>query len=169
MMIRFALVTALVLTPVGRVSAQYERMDTRHSAAWFEFLGNGGVYSLNVETYVSESVVVRAGFARWKVDDFFWGSDDRYITAPATASYVRGSGNSKLETGLGLMFGHRREEFDNRSMTIVNATGIFGYRYEPADHRVIYRIVATPFLPLQGDYPDGSFLFSIGMSVGFQF
>lgn len=168
-MIRLALLAVLVLAPVGRAFAQIERVDARSSAAWIEMLGNGGLYSLNAETYIAESVVVRAGFASWNTQDlFYYGANDRYITAPLTTSYVRGSGDSKLETGLGLMFGRSSTNSDGGA-TFVNATAIFGYRYEPADRRVIYRIVATPFLPLQGDYPHDSFLISIGMSAGFQF
>lgn len=174
--IRWILLAGLLLAATPPAAAQFEQVDTRPSAAWFEFLGNGGLYSLNVERYVAPSVIARAGFAMWDTDDFLWGADDRYVTVPVTASVVRGPGSYKLEAGAGLMLGRRSYDagrYSDREAdgaeSFVNVTGIFGFRYEPPDHRVIYRFVATPFLPLRGDYPDARFLLSIGMSAGFQF
>lgn len=146
--------------------------DSRN-AFYVELLGNGGVYSLNYERQLTDSLGLRVGYATWTPADVFpFGSLDEYQTVPVTVSYLIGRGQRKLELGGGVTFGERTPgnaaDGDGSFRTL---TAIIGYRSHPRQG-YLFRVGLTPFYSFEdgeGAYPDPGFTFSLGVSFGYRF
>lgn len=142
---------------------------------YLELFGNGGLYSINAERFLSERVAARIGVGSWATDRL--GAGERsIITVPVMVNSLLGRGNSRLEAGAGLLLGRSSfssvwgEESD-RNDPIAAVTGVLGYRYLQADG-FLFRIGLTPFLDLtHGDdpYPDSGLSLSAGISLGYRF
>jgi hypothetical protein len=140
------------------------------NAAYLEVLGNGGAFSWNYERRISERTAFRIGFASWSSADLLGGSDGRYWTFPITVTSLRGGGGDGWEFGGGLLLGRLSPDSDSESgqeesESIVNLTGVIGYRFR-FDNGLLIRAGFTPFLALVGGYPDSGFMPSVGLSIG---
>lgn len=150
---------------------------TPRNSVYVELLGNGGVYSFNYDRKLTDRVAVRIGAASWGVDDLFLGDEaaKRFVTVPVTASWLAGTGKSRVEVGGGVVFGRERQEVafedGSTSFAFTSLTGILGYRSQPLARGFMFRVGFTPFYGLGGEdaYPDSGFQFSLGLSGGYTF
>ena len=145
----------------------------RASAVYVELLGNGGVYSVNYERALTPAVRVRVGAASWTTDSFWSDAETRIQTFPITLHVVSGGGAHHLETGIGVLPGHRGRDRDfGMSGGFVSLIAFVGYRFEPPPRRFVFRAGFTPFYGF-GDpsvaYPEQGFLPSLGFSFGARF
>ena len=92
--------------------AQDTAPPTRTNAVYVELLGNGGVYSVNYERALTPAVRVRVGAASWTTDSFWSDAETRIQTFPMTLHVVSGGGAHHLETGIGVLPGHRGRDRD---------------------------------------------------------
>ncbi len=157
-----ALLALLFLLPAG-LAAQ-----ARKSAFFFEFGGAGGYGSANLELGLSQRLRVRGGAGLMWI----------WPTFPVTASVLVGHGAHLLEVGGGATFIVTPDEgsgedtppndfiehifFAEGQGTLTMATGIVGYRWQPA-HGAMLRAVVTPL------YYDETVQFWGGLSLGFSF
>ena len=147
------------------------------NAVYLELLGNGGLYSVNFERMLNDTLALRVGFATWNSPALFYDGTppDRFTTVPVTVSYLLGSGERKLELGGGVTFGREtrdRSSIHKTSSSFSNLTGIIGYRSQPPGRGYLFRAGVTPFYSFeQGDeaYPDSGFTLSAGVSFGYRF
>jgi len=147
------------------------------NAVYLELLGNGGLYSVNFEHILHDTLALRVGFATWNSPAIFYDGTppDRFTTVPVTVSYLLGGGERKLELGGGVTFGRAtRDRFasDRRNFSFSSLTGIIGYRSQPLGRGYLFRAGVTPFYSFdQGDdaYPDPGFTLSAGVSFGYRF
>ncbi len=144
------------------------------NAAYVELLGSGGVWSANLERALG-AFRFRVGIGAWSADDSFGAGTINYSTVPVTMSHVKGDGNHRLETGIGVTGGRRAfdSSFDGGERTrFATLTGILGYRYQKPDGRFVFRAVLTPMYGLgtvESAYPDKGFFPSLGLSFGTAF
>ena len=147
------------------------------NAVYLELLGNGGLYSVNFERMLNDTLALRIGFATWNSPALFYEGTppDRLTTVPVTVSYLLGGGERKLELGGGVTFGRAtrdRSSIHQKSSSFSNLTGIIGYRSQPPGRGYLFRAGVTPFYSFdQGDdaYPDPGFTLSAGVSFGYRF
>lgn len=145
--------------------------------AYIELLGNGGLYSVNYERMLVENFALRLGFAFFKSGDLFGGGDKSIFTVPVLGNLFFGERKSKLEVGAGFLFGHQKftSSFgpnNNTSSSIIDLTGVIGYRYQPSTPGLMFRVGLTPFYALKGGddpYPGSGFSLSGGLSIGYSF
>ena len=157
-----------VATPPARGQ---EMLPGRANAVFLELFGNGGLFSLNYERMIVQSVALRGGIANWAVQDT---ERTTVTTIPLTVSKLFGAGDRGFEVGGGLVLGKKTEEerdwasggwVSPESSGIVNLTGILGYRWVwPSGW--MFRVGLTPILTLSGDYPDDGLTPSGGLSFG---
>ena len=148
------------------------------NAVYLEGFGNGGVYSINLERYLSQRFNVRVGFGYWSSEEEF-GGEETYITVPVMLNSLIGGGNHKIEVGAGVMFGSRKFESgdgfvvrENSNETIFNLTAVAGYRFQKPSGGLLLRAGLTPFLSLNNSedpYPDKGLFISGGASIGYVF
>jgi hypothetical protein len=157
--------------------AQASAAPIARNAVFLELLGNGGLYSVNYERMLSDTLALRVGFATWNSPALFYEGTppDRFTTVPVTVSYLLGGGERKLELGGGVTFGREtRNRFsgDKKNSSFSSLTGIIGYRSQPPGRGYLFRAGVTPFYSFdQGDeaYPDPGFTLSAGVSFGYRF
>ena len=145
----------------------------RANAAYVELLANGGLYSVNYERALTPAVRVRVGAASWTTDSFWSNAETRIQTFPMTLHVVSGGGAHHLETGIGVLPGHRSRDRDfGVPGGFVSLIAFVGYRYERPPRRFVFRAGFTPFYGF-GDpsvaYPEQGFLPSLGFSFGARF
>ncbi len=153
----------------------HSQEDVAKTSIYFELLGNGGAYSLNVERKLTSNFYGRIGFASWSSDLFF--EETSIVTFPVMGNMLFGAGVNKLEIGGGVLLGSYKYksvfgEENDRSNKIFNLTGVVGYRYQKPEGGFMGRVGLTPFLDLTGDedaYPDTGFFLSGGASIGYSF
>lgn len=120
---------------------------TARNGVYAEVLGNGMLYSCNYERLFTESFGVRIGAS------YFEPENVPIVTFPLMANYLIGSGSSKLELGLGICVLLLPEKVSLSFMTAVDeqlkgnsvlGTATVGYRYQPADGGLVFRVGFTP-------------------------
>jgi hypothetical protein len=135
---------------------------TANNGLFLELGGNGLLYSLNYERFVSPDVPLRVGFmifslsARDRVTNE--SGSISVLAFPLTASWlgVR-SGSHALELGAGVVIVSARIDVDvdeSRSDfqsvefdgTGIVGTGIIGYRYAPLNGGFNFKAAFTPFI-----------------------
>lgn len=164
-----ALASAALVAAVSPAAAQSAPPAARN-AVYVELLGNGIVYSVNYDRLITPNVSARVGVSAATAED---GEGDRatIITAPVTASYLWGRGNSKFETGIGVLvasasledLGDDLDIGDDVGDTSVLGTATLGYRYQPADGGFVFRAGLTPI------FTTDSFVPWFGVSFGYAF
>jgi hypothetical protein len=135
-----------------------------------EILGNGGPYSLNYERITPQGMVLRAGFASWSIRGF---DESDFFTFPLTLSFLTNPQGRGWEVGGGFLLGQEKEHIDawfdegsdTETTSIVDLIAILGYRWRNASGWV-FRFAVTPFLTLSGEYPDETFMPSVGILLG---
>lgn len=147
------------------------------NAVFLELLGNGGVYSLNVERKLTSNFYGRVGFGSWTSEGFWSDEESSITTFPVMGNMLFGGGANKLEIGAGFLAGRNSfksnfgEENDRRT-GIFSLIGVVGYRYQKPAGGFLARIGLTPFLDLTGKenaYPDTGLFLSGGVSLGYSF
>jgi hypothetical protein len=172
--VRILACTSIVLLAFALpADAQDATAPARHNAAYFEFLGNGGVFSINYERAVTPSLRLRVGVASWTAQSFWSDAETQFETFPLMLHVIPGRGAHRFEAAIGVLPGHRGRQRDvGESGGFVSLTGLIGYRYEPPGRRFVFRSGVTPFYGF-GDsataYPDEGFLPSVGFSFGARF
>jgi hypothetical protein len=138
-------VLTLVMLLSGAAMAQ---SPTSPNSVYLEFLGNGLFYSINFEHLFTESLGGRVGAGYISPGLVSAG------TFPLMACYLIGSGNNKLELGLGACVILQSEtqsfSFSGAENEELKGNGVLGtatvaYRYQRADRRFIFRVGLTPF------------------------
>jgi hypothetical protein len=136
----------------------------KQNQLYLELAGNGLIYSINYERFLSEDFTIRGGFGITPGLIFVEGT---FIHIPVTASYLIGSKTSKLELGLGATYfaGEDTEIFglDAGDQSLIILTGIVGYRYT-SPGGFVFRVL---FTPLYNSEEDSYFYPSFGLSFGF--
>jgi hypothetical protein len=150
--------------------------ETARNNVFVEFVGNGGVFSINYERLVTERFGMRVGFGAWKSGDLVAGGNKSIITVPVLGNMLIGARSNKLEVGAGFLFGNQKfsSSFlrNNNTSGIFDLIGVIGYRYQPASNGLMFRVGATPFYALKSGndtYPADGFLLSAGLSIGYSF
>ena len=167
MAIKYSLL--LIIFLISNYSNSQE--DFAKNVGYLEIGGNGGAYSLNYERAFSPQFLLRVGFASWSATQDFGGEKSK-TTIPVMFNSLFGSGNHKIEGGLGVMLGSEKhtgnEVWPKSKENIFALTGTAGYRYQKPAGGIIFRVGLTPFLNIgDSEYPD--FNFSGGGSVGYAF
>ena len=143
------------------------------NGVYLELLGSGGLYSINYEREIRESVWLRVGFGAWTATSFFSDTETAVTTVPITLTRLIGAGTHRLEVGGGLTLGRReREALSGDSGSFVSLTGLVGYRYQPRGRGFLFRASATPFYGFGNEdlaYPEKGFMPSLGISFGYVF
>ncbi len=163
------------LTLWGLALAPLTACGQERTSFFVELLGNGGLYSVNVEQMLTPRTAARVGAAHWKAVNFFdGGASWTYTTVPVLATAFAGRRPHRLEVGAGILAGRGRlkddaglESYDRK--TIFDLTAALGYRYERPSGGIQFRATLTPFLPLLGDYPSDNLFLSAGLSLGYAF
>ncbi len=136
---------SLVALLAGPARAQ---SPTCPSSVYFEALGNGLLYSVNYDRLLTGSLGGRVGVSHFAPDEV------SVTTFPVSAYYLVGSGNSRLELGLGMcvmLQGEKQsfsfmssldEEFKGNG---VLGTATLGYRHQHPEGGFMFRAGMTPF------------------------
>jgi hypothetical protein len=166
--IKFSFIALLSLISFTGIKAQ-EVKESKNSI-FFEFLGNGGLYSINYERKLGENLYGRIGFCSFKAVDLFGGGESgaRITTIPVMLTYLSGQNKSHFEISGGMLFG---KDKNVEPGTIIDLIAFIGYRFQAPGEGVLFRVGLTPFLSLdnKANYPDKGFLVSAGISLGYHF
>jgi len=139
------------------------------TAVYLESLGNGGLYSVNVDRRLSSAIGIRIGIASWSANDWWSDEKTRMLTVPAQVYFLTSpAGAHHFEAGGGIVIGHRHSPVVSGAFSSLTAT--IGYRLQRSSRGFVFRAGFTPFLSLNGSedlaYPDKGFFPSIGLSFG---
>jgi hypothetical protein len=156
---------------------QTDSSKTSRNNAYLELLGNGGVYSINYERIVVENFALRLGFSAFKSGTLFGEGNNSVVTVPVLGNFLFGKKKSKFELGAGFLVGRKKftsslRPEDNTNSSIIDLTGIIGYRYQPSKAGFMFRAGLTPFYAFKaGDdaYPSSGLFLSGGVSIGYSF
>lgn len=97
---------------------------------------------------INERLSLRAGAGILPNFSIFWSDESTLTIAPLTLNYLAGSGSHRMELGGGIIFGL----WDGSSLGILG-TGTLGYRYQPLQGGLMFRIGFTPVFAVEGIYP----------------
>jgi hypothetical protein len=157
------LLLALLLVP-GAARAQAPA-PTARNAFYLELGGNTILYSLNYDRLFTDKVSGRVGVM------FFGAADEDssagVVATPIMASYLWGEGNSRFETGAGLLLVsggvENVEGFEDEGFSGAVGTATLGYRYQRPAGGFVFRAGVTPVFSLYGIAPW------FGISFGYSF
>lgn len=129
------------------------------NAIYLDLLGPGLIYSINYDRVITGDLSARIGLSYLSLgastDDAEVGFS--YLAVPLTVSYLGiGSENNMLEVGGGLVLmsvkgsglvdaGESSGSVE-ASATLLSATGIVGYRHQPADGGFVFRVGLSPLM-----------------------
>jgi hypothetical protein len=139
------------------------------NAVFIEFGGNGIVYSVNYERFISQDFSLRAGVGYLSLgsSEFDGGASASLTTVPLMANYLGiGRYNHRLELGAGVvLMSMSARTYDGLgsdfgSGFLAAATGCIGYRYAPLDGGFNFKAGFTPLLSSFGLLP------LVGVSFG---
>jgi len=132
---------------------------TAKNVVFLELGGNGLVYSVNYERFVSDNASLRigAGYIGVGASAGPGSASASMLTIPLLGNYYLGSANHKLQLGLGLTLIRlagtiefspieRRAVEASGSVVIPAPTGVVGYRYIPESGGLALFAGFTPFL-----------------------
>jgi hypothetical protein len=132
---------------------------TAPNIVYFEWFGNGVLYSLNYERFISNDISLRCGLS------YFGGGIDggqgSVLTLPFLANYMLNFGSSHMQMGAGLTFVAATSDYKGFTSDIACATALIGYRYQPPDGGFMFEISFTPLMM----FDNGLFL-SGGIGIG---
>ena len=159
-------VVVLVSCFSQQVVSQTQEQDYSRKAVYLELGGEGVFYSVNFDYRFSRHFCGRIGFTHFTLEDFFF--EDLSITAfPIIAEYLVGGGNHFLELGAGVIpvWGSSTFRFIKASGDTFTPVGTasIGYRYQPADGGLIFKVGIPVFFSRTGTGIWG------GVSVGYAF
>jgi hypothetical protein len=150
----------------GPLAAQENHAGYARNTVFVEGLGPGFLYSLNYDRLIMPDISVRVGFSSWSLPALFLliNGEIRIVDFPIMVNYLVGHDASRLELGIGLMptfLSLHGEEIFLGSVVdgkagMVFGTATVGFRYQPKEGGLIFRIGFTPvftfkkFLPWAG-------------------
>jgi hypothetical protein len=142
-------------------SVSYSQEQTRKNAVFIEFLGNGGLYSLNYERQFLDKMVIRGGVSFYP----------EAIAIPLTVGKLVGRSQDLFELAIGSTILNFNASGESNPGTAVFLTGVIGYRYQKPEGNFLFRIGFTPLINVY-DVVGKEFesvIFLGGMSFGFRF
>ena len=150
------------------VFSQTGYSQTKPNSIYFEFIGNGVLYSINYDRLFTEDISGRIGLMYLSKLDWIFFTIDDIVIVPVTLNYLIGNGSNKFEIGAGIDYlsvsgGSIFGLHANASESKVFGTATIGYRYQQADGGFLFRIGFTPVFGENGLQPLG------GLSLGFTF
>jgi len=148
--------TLLCLTALPATLAA-QTPELARNAVYFELAGNGLLYSVNYDRRLKDDFTARIGVMYIGVSgesaETGEKADVNFAVIPIMANWLLGEGAGRFELGIGPIFAigsaeveeidGTREEFDGVGPAGVTST--IGFRYQPEDGGVVFRIGATPF------------------------
>lgn len=153
---KFAVVFGLLLMAWLPLQAGPPLREAKTSLYW-ELLGNGHFFSLNIERLLGDHVALRAG----------WGVTGGILMG----SLLAGRGDHLLELGFGPSWG---KDNDNR-FRLLTLNFVFGYRYQKPRGGLLLRAGFTPLIFLE-DIQNNAFAVRrnrltprAGVSIGYAF
>ncbi|MDQ3557327.1 MAG: hypothetical protein M3409_11220 [Gemmatimonadota bacterium] len=150
---------------VSPIRADAQELPRARNAAYLELLGNGLLYSVNYDRLFSERISGRVGAALLAADSS--ESAGRVLAVPIMVNYLAGTGNGRLEAGIGALVltgeAENVEGSGNESFAGVAGTATLGYRYQPLNGGFVFRAGFTPLLS------GGRFFPWLGISAGYAF
>lgn len=144
--------------------------ETANNSIYFEMFSNDIFYSINYDRMFSDNFGGRIGLSYISEFNFIFLKIDNLLVVPATINYFIGKGKSKMEIGAGIVYGsignsHSSNIFGfksgHNSMSPIRGTATFGYRYQPKDGGLIFRIGFTPFFGSGKFFPSGGISFGV--------
>jgi hypothetical protein len=147
----------VLLVPIDKLFSQ---VNQTRNAIYIEGFGPGLFYSINYERYLSETFTTRIGFSSWT------NSGVSFTGIPLMVNYLYGSGNSKLELGIGMEYLKLNDKNKNDFLGVpilgshVLGISSVGYRYQPSDGGMHFRFTLYPMLILD------KVGLTIGISIG---
>lgn len=136
-------------------------------AVFVEGLGNAGLYSINYDHRFNPDLSLRGGFSFLSGVDTSTGAQATAVVVPITFNYLAGGDNHSLEMGIGPLFaGGSVSDTEVGPVSaggFAGVTSTFGYRYQPVDGGLVFRIGFIPF------YSANEFQMWAGISLGYSF
>lgn len=178
--LRLLLLFSIVTYP-SLLNAQYfekpiQRDDSRYINSMFiEVGGNAIIASANYELIIDQSYAIRVGMApgvflnsfnedERRDESYYDREDNMDFVGVVTASRLFGGNDSKLETGIGFVFGESNRKPDNKLPRANGLTFTLGYRYLSLSNRgLVFKAAFTPIINSDGISPW------LGASIGFSF
>jgi hypothetical protein len=114
-----------------------------------ELLGQGFLWSLTYERFLTDRVSVRAGIGGLRL-----GHDDlAYVAVPVSLSYLYGKRDHFIELGAGFTYAYTAgstfdDGLDKHHTAIIG--GLFGYRYAPFTEGFTFRAALMPAFTFHG-------------------
>ncbi len=153
------------------------------NAVTFELGGNGLTYSFNYERHLTKNFNTRIGFSFWKIIENQTEKSMTIMSYPVSLNYWLNIRNQKhfLETGIGVMnlvTSGNLVEYKGVVNYYLNPFVNLGYKYEPLNNKLNYKIGFSPFIGTkaltnpseQGFQPLGNKIQIWGyIGVGFNF
>jgi hypothetical protein len=127
------------------------------------------MYTINYERMLNDNLSFRIGYTSWEFSLFGSGF---FTGVPFICNYLSGSGDNKLELGIGLEFVKASIKnffglVDEASASFVLGTCLLYYRYQPRDGGFHFRVGLNPLLvSVKG---QSKIIFGVGASVGYCF
>jgi hypothetical protein len=163
--------------PGYQTSTAAQGLDMRRTAnnvLSVELAGNAGIYSVNYERFILDSLAARIGFGYISLSASSGGSSASasILFVPLMASYMGiGSADHKLELGAGPLFVNASAKASGIGSTAgasasgfgVAGTATIGYRYVPHDGGFNFKAAFTPI------FSSGGFLPWFGLGLGYVF
>jgi hypothetical protein len=137
---------------------------TAYNSIYAEVGGAGGLWSLNYDRLLGEHVAVRIGFSYVYLSTLSVGS--HLVSFPLVVSGLVGAPEHKFEFGIGATPYYASAAISGSTYKVygtgfsVFGSGVLGYRYQPEDDGVMFRIGFTPL------FSDKAFLPWPGLSLG---
>jgi hypothetical protein len=155
-----AAILFIVLSLIVSVAKSQENR-TKNSI-FFEGYGNGILYSINYDRLITNSFGARIGYSKFDL-----GNEFSFTTIPVLLNYFVGEQNSRLELGAGIVHVSVSGNFtwfaDTFKADKAFFTSVIGYRFQPIDGGLLFRIDFTPIIG------NGKFLPFGGISLGATF
>ena len=150
-------VVAMALTLAGSPLRARPPLRDAKTCLYWELLGNGHFFSLNIERLLGKGVALRAG----------WGVTGGLFMGVALV----GRGDHLLELGFGPSFGKN----DGNRFNLLTLNFVLGYRYQKPSGGLLLRAGLTPVIFLD-DIQNNAFTVrrnrltpKLGVSVGYAF
>lgn len=158
---------ALALAWRATPAAAQNGVPLKPNAAYLELLGNGLLYSLNYDRFLTAHLTGRVGLFVLAAQDSDGEGSGAVLATPVLVNYLFGRGNHHLETGIGatLLAGAIEDLEDEVDESFSGAVGTatLGYRYQRPGGGFVFRAGVTPFFGAGGIAPW------FGVSFGYSF
>lgn len=157
---------AAVSFMVSILEGSSQEIKAPKNSLYLEVFGSGGLFSINYERRINSNLYGRLGVANWT---FAYETETTLTTIPVMIAYLWGEDKNHFEIAGGMLFGRKTEDDINHQ--ILDLIAFIGYRYQPPDNGLVFRVGFTPFFSLDNDanYPANIFFASAGISIGYHF